>query len=99
MGITSPAKVSTGSHGNSLSDPRINYGYALVDKDTNEILKFGETLYPDTRYSKNYLEQNNAVMKVLESGSKDYIHDWQHTMNMYFKDKYGNFPTLNKGGW
>ena len=31
------------------SDPRTNYGYVLVDKDTNEILKFGETLYPETR--------------------------------------------------
>ena len=74
VGIASPAKTATGSHGNSLSDPRTNYGYVLVDKDTNEILKFGETLYPETRYSKSYLEQNNAVMKVLESGSKEYIH-------------------------
>lgn len=47
VGIISPAKSSTGSHGNSLSDPRTNYGYVLVYKDTNEILKFGETLYPE----------------------------------------------------
>ena len=64
VGIASPAKTATESHGNSLSDPRTNYGYVLVDKDTNEILKFGETLYPETRYSKSYLEQNNAVMKL-----------------------------------
>ena len=94
VGITSPAKSSTGSHGNSLSDPRTNYGYALVDKNTNEILKFGETLYPDTQYSKAYLEQNNAVMKVLESGSKEYIHNWQHDLNMYFKSRYGAYPSL-----
>ena len=99
VGIASPAKTATGSHGNSLSDPRTNYGYVLVDKDTNEILKFGETLYPETRYSKSYLEQNNAVMKVLESGSKEYIHNWQHDLNMYFKSRYGDFPSLNKGGW
>ena len=99
VGIASPAKIATGSHGNSLSDPRTNYGYVLVDKDTNEILKFGETLYPETRYSKSYLEQNNAVMKVLESGSKEYIHNWQHDLNMYFKSRYGDFPSLNKGGW
>ncbi len=96
VGITSPAKSSTGSYGNSLSDPRTNYGYVLVDKDTNEILKFGETLYPDTRYSKAYLDQNNAVMKVLESGSKEYIHNWQHDLNMYFKSRYGTYPSLNK---
>ena len=99
VGIDSPVKVSTGSHGNSLSDPRTNYGYVLVDRDTNNILKFGETLYPETRYSKSYLEQNNAVMKVLESVSKEYIHNWQHDLNMYFKSRYGDFPLLNKGGW
>ena len=49
-------------------------------------------------YSKSYLEQNNAVMKVLESGSKEYIHNWQHDLNMYFKSRYGDFPSLNKGG-
>ena len=100
VGIASPAKTATGSHGNSLSDPRINYGYVLVDKDTNEILKFGETLYPETRYSKSYLEQNNAVMKVLESGSKEYIHYWQYDMNKYFEYMYDEFPPLLKSkGW
>ena len=96
VGIASPAKTATGSHGNSLSDPRTNYGYVLVDKDTNEILKFGETLYPETRYSKSYLEQNNAVMKVLESGSKEYIHYWQYDMNKYFEYMYDEFPPLLK---
>ena len=100
VGIASPDKTATGSHGNSLSDPRTNYGYVLVDKDTNEILKFGETLYPETRYSKSYLEQNNAVMKVLESGSKEYIHYWQYDMNKYFEYMYDEFPPLLKSkGW
>jgi len=99
LGIASTPKVSTGGHGNSLADPRINYGYALVDKDTDEILKFGETLYPETRYTKAYLEENNAVMKVLDSGSKEYIHNWQHDLNAYYMSQYGSFPPLNKGGW
>ena len=100
VGIASPAKTATESHGNSLSDPRTNDGYVLVDKDTNEILKFGETLYPETRYSKSYLEQNNAVMKVLESGSKEYIHYWQYDMNKYFEYMYDEFPPLLKSkGW
>ena len=64
VGIASPAKTATGSHGNSLSDPRTNYGYVLVDKDTNEILKFGETLYPETRYSKSY-QDTLRVIKIL----------------------------------
>ena len=99
MGIETPVKTSTGTHGNSLSDPRTNYGYALVDKDTNEILKFGETLYPDSRYSQRFLDENNAKMMIMEQGSKSDIHDWQHSMNMYYKYKYDKFPPLNEGGW
>jgi len=99
MGIKTPLKTPIGTHGNSLSDPRTNYGYALVDKDTNEILKFGETLHPDSRYSKKFLEENNAKMKIMDQGSKRYIHDWQHDLNMYYKYKYGEFPKLNERGW
>ena len=100
VGISSSIESTVESHGNSLSDPRTNYGYALVDKDTNEILKFGETLYPDTRYSQSYLEQNNAVMEILVSGSKEEIHYWQYDMNKYFEYKYDEFPRLlNSEGW
>ena len=100
VGITSPAKTSIGSHENSLSDPRIKYGYVLVDKHNDEILKYGETLYPETRYSKSYLEQNNVLMTVLESGSKEYIHNWQYDMNKYYEYKYDEFPPLLKSkGW
>ena len=93
------SKNANSSHGNSLNDTRTNYGYALVDKNTSEILKFGETLYPNKRYSQNYLNSNNAVMKVLEKGSKVDIHLWQHDMNEYFKVKYGEYPKLNRKGW
>lgn len=62
-------KTSSGIHGNSLNNPNTNYGYVLMDKDTREILKFGETLYPDTRYTQKYLDSVNAEMSVLESGS------------------------------
>ena len=81
-----PAKVSTSSsgvHGNSLNDARTNYGYVLVDKDTREILKFGETLYPESRYSQSYLNDNNATMIILDEGTKQDIHLWQHDINMY----------------
>ena len=63
--IASPAKTATESHGNSLSDPRTNYGYVLVDKDTNEILKFGETLYPETRYSKSYQDTLRVIWNKI----------------------------------
>ncbi len=87
------------THGNSLLDPRTNYGYALIDKDTNEILKFGESLYPDSRYTQGYLEENNAIMKILDYGSKLDIHLWQHDLNEYFFDKYGEYPSQNSKGW
>ena len=87
------------SHGNSLSDPRTNYGYALVDKDTNDILKFGETLYPETRYTQSYLDAHNAKMVIIEKGSKLDIHLWQHDLNEYYFYRYGEYPPLNARGW
>ena len=99
VGIPSKPKVNSGTHGNSLNNTSTNYGYVLVDKDTKEILKFGETIHPDTRYPASYLDANNAEMKILESGSKSDIHNWQYDMNSYYKYKYNEFPPLNKRGW
>lgn len=70
-----------------------------MDKDTGDILKFGETLHPESRYSQNYLDSNNALMKILDEGTKVDIHLWQHDMNMYYYQKYGEFPKLNSEGW
>lgn len=99
VGIISNNKIASLSHGNSLSDPRTNYGYVLVDRETNGILKFGETIHPTTRYSQNYLDTNNANMIILEQGSKLDIHLWQHDMNEYYFNKYNEYPSLNSGGW
>lgn len=81
-----------------MSDPRTNYGYVLVDRNTNEILKFGESLNPKNRYSQKYLNDNNAKMIILERGSKIDIHYWQIDMNNYYKYKYGEYPPLSVGG-
>ena len=64
---------------------------------TNEILEFEEARYPDSRYSLYFLDKNNAKMIIMEHGSKSYIHDWQHDLNMYYKYKHGEFPPLNEG--
>ena len=85
-------------HGNSLKSTKTNYGYALVDSDNN-ILKFGETINPERRYTKKYLNDNGYKLKILESGSKKDIHYWQHDMNMYYFSKYHMLPPLNKRGW
>ena len=96
----SVAKNTAKVHGNSLKSTKINYGYALVDKN-NYIMKFGETINPKTRYSKKYLEQNGYTMKILVSGSKIDIHYWQYDMNNYFFKKYNQYPPLIKSrrGW
>ena len=101
VGLPSTKNIySDKAHGNSLENARTNYGYALVDKDTNEILKFGETLNPQTRYSQKYLNEHNAVMKVIEEGTKKDIHLWQYDMNKYYESEYGEFPPLLKSkGW
>ena len=43
------------------------------------------------------INKNNAKMIIMEHGSKSYIHDWQHDLNMYYKYKHGEFPPLNEG--
>ena len=91
------AKKAKEIHGNSLKSLRTNYGYALVDKNNN-IMKFGETINPKTRYTKKYLSENDYKMIILESGSKTDIHYWQHDMNKYYKKRYGSFPPLNSKG-
>ena len=82
-----------------MANTKTNYGNALVDKNTGEILTFGETLYPNSRYSQGYLNSINAEMKILESGSKEFIHNWQYDMNKYYQFKYGEFSPLNSKGW
>lgn len=42
-------------------------------------------------------------MKILDEGTKvvrySCFHLWQHDMNIYYYQKYGEFPKLNSGGW
>lgn len=38
-------------------------------------------------------------MIVLESGTKEYIHNGQFDMNSYIKARYGAFPPLSLRGW
>ncbi len=96
--ISRSLSKSAKKHGNSLDYDGISYGYVLIDKDKN-ILKFGETIHPNKRYTKKYLRENQYRMIVLEQGSKIDMHLWQNDLNMYYKFKYGVFPPLNKRGW
>ena len=87
-------------HGNDLNSPRPTKGYSLRDRDTDEILKYGETTRGTKRYSQSYLKENNAEMLFEEQGSKREMHQWQHEQILEYKDQNGgNRPPLNKSDW
>ncbi|ASY42418.1 type IV secretion protein Rhs [Taylorella equigenitalis] len=95
-----PNSKANSKHGNSHQCSKKTYGYVLKDKDTDEILKFGETTNPKKRYSKSFLENENAWMEIITSGSKKDMHQWQHKEILNYKNSHGGFrPPLNKSDW
>ncbi|WP_317849503.1 hypothetical protein [Oligella urethralis] len=86
-------------HGNSHQCSRTAYGYKLKDRDTDEVLKFGETIAPKKRYQKSFLERENARMEVVKSGSKKQMHQWQHMEILNYTKTHGRRPKLNKSDW
>src|SRR3989344_747978 len=86
-------------HGNSLSYEGESYGYVLVNKSTKEIVKFGETIHPETRYPKAFLNQNNLELQVISAGSKAETHAWQHSMITEWYKDFGTLPAINKSFW
>ena len=86
------------AHGNSLSTQKTNYGYQLQDANGN-ILKYGETLYPDSRYSQSWLANNGYSMKIMVSGTKSAVHLWQHNMILNYTYVAGHRPPLNRSYW
>ncbi|WP_257998111.1 RHS repeat domain-containing protein [Oligella urethralis] len=89
----------TDVHGNSHQCSRTAYGYKLKDRDTDEVLKFGETIAPKKRYQKSFLERENARMEVVKSGSKKQMHQWQHMEILNYTKTHGRRPKLNKSDW
>ena len=88
------------AHGNSLSTTRQARGYVLLDWDTDEVLKFGETILGPRRYSKTFLDKHNARMRFEVSGSKKEMHDWQHEKILEYKATHGGKrPPLNKSDY
>ncbi len=98
---TKPQKPtnSTGRvHGNSLDYDGTNYGYVLKDKTTGEILKYGESINPNGRYTQSYLDANNAEMFILTEGTKRDIHQWQIDFNHIYQQLTGLLPRLTVFG-
>ena len=92
--------VMKSNHGNSLSTTKPADGYVLRKRDDNRILKYGETTCGEKRYTKKYLNENNAYIDFQASGSKREMHDWQHKKILDYKENNsGNRPPLNKSDW
>ena len=98
---TTQATVTTDSaiHGNSLSSPATNYGYSLRDRATGTVLKYGETIHPERRYTQSWLTGNNAELQIEQVGTKQDIHAWQHDQIVQYKEANGSRPPLNKSDW
>jgi hypothetical protein len=87
-------------HGNSLLTDKPAVGYTLRDKDTGEILKYGETTRGQKRYTQKFYRDNNAEMQIEAQGTKKEMHTWQNDRILEHKlNNNGNRPSLNKSDW
>lgn len=87
-------------HGNNLNTTTPAQGYTLRDRNTGEILKYGETTRGYARYSKRYLRENNAIMFFEAKGTKKEMHAWQHERILEYKaNNQGNRPRLNRSDY
>lgn len=82
-------------HGNDIRNTAITTGYILRDKITGAISKIGESMYPATRYTQQYLEENNVRMQRVATGTKEEMRIWEHeNIGQYIND-HGAAPILN----
>jgi RHS repeat-associated protein len=86
-------------HGNSLEYDGMNYGYKLIDKETGQVLKYGETTSPRTRYTDTFLRKNGICCQVEVYGSKTDVHAWQHDMILQYISENGTRPAMNRSNW
>ncbi|WP_019143026.1 SpvB/TcaC N-terminal domain-containing protein [Noviherbaspirillum massiliense] len=87
-------------HGNNLNTTKPAQGYTLRNRDTGEILKYGETTRGTARYSQKYLKDNNARMVFEAQGTKREMHQWQHEKILEYKTTNGGQrPPLNKSDY
>ena len=97
-GVKDVVKTVGKVHGNSLKSNRINYGYQLIDKDSN-VLKYGESKNSLTRYSKKWLNKNGYKVQIQVAGTKKGVHEWQHDMIVNYTIISGQKPKLNQSLW
>ena len=96
--VNDARKVASRIHGNSLASNKINYGYQLIDKNNN-VVKYGESKNPLTRYSQKWLDKNGYKVQIKVAGTKRGVHEWQHDMIENYAIISGGRPELNKSMW
>ena len=99
---TAVSAVSTAGelHPNNLDTTKPAQGYTLRDRDTGEVLKYGETTKGTARYTKQYLKEHNARIVFEAQGTKRDMHNWQHKKILEYKAQHdGARPPLNKSDW
>ena len=95
-GATADVFAAAPVHGNSLLSAKPTVGYALRDQ-TGVIIKYGETSYPNTRYTKKFLNETGYWMDIMATGSKYEMHYWQRDRILEYKAIYGKRPPENLG--
>ena len=86
-------------HGNSLKTTKKAYGYALIDVNTKQVMKYGETTKGVNRYTKKFYKENGVYMHIMSEGTKYEMHWWQHNKILEYTKKMGVRPPLNKSNW
>ena len=97
-GLNTPTTTNS-EHGNSLSTTKPAKGYSLRDKDTYDILKYGETTMGEKRYTQSYLDSVNAIIYWEAAGTKAEMHLWQHEKILDYMYVADHRPPLNKSLW
>jgi hypothetical protein len=98
-GTTRALDPQSDIHANRLDSSKTNYGYELRDQTTGDLLKYGETTNPARRYSKKFLDKNNAEIVIIAQGNKRDVHIWQHQRILDYKAQHGRRPPWNKSDW
>ena len=68
----------------------------LLKNDTDEILKYGESIKGTKRYTNKFYTENNCRMVILDKGTKREMHDWQHNKIVEYFNEFGKKPPMNK---
>ena len=72
--------------------------YDVYDKNNN-IVKYGESKNPLTRYSQKWLDENGYKVQIKVAGTKRGVHEWQHDMIENYAIISGGRPKLNRSMW